>query len=193
MDENFNLNSETLSGVGSDELVTSGGQETVSNVATEALTLEELNKSLGKNFTDKASAIKAFKDTFSYVGKLGQEVAQLKQKVNTPTDVVTRAELETELFYKDNPQYAEHRDLLEAIAMKNGIGARDAVQHPSFAKVFEKAQGYDKSQAMKSVLESNPRLGSARTKMQEAADSKAKGDSLGAASAAVSAVLEAYE
>lgn len=50
------------------------------------LSLEELNEQLGRDFKDKDSAVKALKDTFSFVGKAGsyqQAVKTLSEQLGT--------------------------------------------------------------------------------------------------------------
>jgi len=155
----------------------------------ETLTLEELNRQLGKNFTNKDTAIKALKDTFSFVGKRREDI---EREVSAKSDEVlnsvrkTEQELATlrkEIFYKDNPQYAAHRGLIE----KLGSNPAEVVNNPDFKQVFEKVEGYDKSNNLKTVLESSPRIQATRDSLAKAKEllyssdapaSKAQGESL---------------
>ena len=63
MDNQDNLTDSTLPGA--THVEASGGQAAVADT----LSLAELNTLLGKDFKDKATALKAVKDTFSYIGR----------------------------------------------------------------------------------------------------------------------------
>src|SRR5438105_10215182 len=59
--------------------VTPGDGSGADSQNVESLTLDELNQVLGKNFPSKEAALKSVKDTYSYVGSVGQ----LKQRITT--------------------------------------------------------------------------------------------------------------
>lgn len=145
--------------------------------AMEALSLAEINEHLGKQFPTKEAAIKAFKDTFSYVGKKKEDIErEVRQSINTDTRIDTLAkELEAERkerFFDRNPQYAEPtvRKLIESI----GGNPADVVNREEFKQVFEKVSGYDKSVKLKTVLESNPRITESRDSLAKAAEIRNK-------------------
>lgn len=159
----------------------------------DGMTLEELNASLGKQFKSKDAAIKAIKDTFSYVGKKNPGVS--------PNEIT---ELKNELFFTKNPALEQHRDLLEAVALKNNVPLHEAAALDSFKSYVEKAEGYEKTQAAKSVLHSNPKLGAVRDSMQSARELaksaaqtsdpfEASRIQSEAATQAVAGVLDAYD
>lgn len=127
----------------------------------EAMTLEELNKTLGKNFKTKDSALKSLQDTFSYVGKKIDDVRKeviSEVKSNEATEKLAKevAELKKEMFYKDNPDYANPaiRNFIEKI----GGNPSEVVKSKEFKEIFDKVSGFDKTIQLKTVLDSNPRL-----------------------------------
>lgn len=167
----------------------SAPEATVSSEASKGLSLEQINSLLGKNYKDPESALKSIKDTFSYVGKK-VEVAKPASSNDISGDVARQLkEMKDELFYSKNPQYESLRGFISKI----GENPADVVSAPEFKSVFEKASGFDKIQKQKTVLESNPRIGTVRNKLQEARDSASKYDYAGANTKAVDSVLEAYE
>lgn len=131
-------------------------------VNPEGLTLSELNEALGgKDFKDKATAIKSLKDLNSYVGKKvgdikNEVVAELKNNDVTNALAKELSEMRKGMFYKDNPQYAtpEVREIIEGL----GTDPAEVVGRPAFKAVMSKVSGYDETQKLKTVFESNPRL-----------------------------------
>lgn len=178
--------------------VGSGTDTTAPTQPVEALTLAEINASLGKNFPTKESAIKAFKDTFSYVGKKREDIEkEVRANVQTDDRISKLAqELEVERkerFYDRNPQYADPavRKLIDSI----GGNPSDVVNREEFKQVFEKVSGFDKSQKLKTVLESNPRITSSRDNLTKASEIRNKTGQVNheVEKLAVNAVKEAFE
>ncbi len=137
------------------------------------MTLEELNGALGKQFPDRETAIKSIKDTFSYVGKkvedIEKEVIAKVQNNEAVTKLTSEmANLRKDMFYKDNPQYADPdvRKIIE------GLGANPAeiVQSEPFKNIFTKVQGFNETAKLKTVLESNPRLAVSKDNLSKAAE-----------------------
>lgn len=151
------------------QLNAAGPEEPVSNVPADGLTLSELNTALGKNFPTKEAAIKSFKDTYSYVGK---KVDDIKREVLSDVKTDDRlnqlanelAEERKERFYDRNPGYAPLRSVIE----KMGNSPSEVVNSAEFKGIYEKISGYDESQKLKTVLESNPRLSSSRDSLTKA-------------------------
>jgi hypothetical protein len=155
----------------------------------DTLSLSEINSILGKQFPDKATALKALKDTQSYVGKKEEDVAKdLREK-----GFLTREELENELFYRDNPDYSAHKDTIEAIAKSKGISTKEAANSESFKNLFEGATKYEETKKMKSVLEPSPRLRQAMDRASTVNTLKSQGRAGDAAQEAARAVIEAFE
>jgi hypothetical protein len=187
MDNQENITPEALP-------VETGGQGAVADVSVpteggaDSLSLKELNTMLGKNFSDKDTALKAVKETFSYVGKKTEiNEDDLKAK-----GFVSRTEFEKELFYRDNPDHVKNQDVLEALAKSKGVSLREASQTESYKKLFEGATNYEKSQSLKSVLESNPRLVSAMSRTSNIQELKSQGRTDDARAEAARAIIEAY-
>ena len=155
--------------------VESVAESTPSTTGGDALTLAELNQALGKNFPNKEAAIKAYKDTFSYVGKKQEDIErEVLAKVNGPsTDALAKelAQIKKDMFYKDNPQFAPYRATIDKI----GGNPSDVVNDPSLKEIFEKAQGFDQSQNLRTVLESNPRIASSKSSLDKAREMQAQG------------------
>ena len=151
------------------QLNTPNPEGTVSNVVAEGLTLSELNATLGKNFPTKEAALKSFKDTYSYVGK---KVDDIKREVMSDVKNDERlnqlanelAEERKERFYDRNPNYASLRSVIE----KMGTSPAEVVNSAEFKEIYEKISGYDESQKLRTVLESNPRLSSSRDSLAKA-------------------------
>jgi len=149
------------------------GNVTAPAQTVEALSLAEINASLGKNFPTKDAAIKAFKDTFSYVGKKKEDIEKEVRANLATSDEITKLSqkldaVEKERFFDKNPQYADPavRKLIETI----GGNPSEVVNREEFRTVFEKASGYDKSSKLKTVLESNPRMVASRDNLSKAND-----------------------
>lgn len=157
-------------------------------VSQPSLTLEEINTILGKDFKDKETALKSLKDTQSYVGKRKEDIAK---EVGGDTAELSNQikQMREDLFYKDNPQFAEHRALIS----KLGENPAEAVNTPEFKILFEKADGFTKSQNLKSVLVSNPRLASSKNNLDKATEALQTGNQSEAESLATKAVLDLLE
>lgn len=176
------------------EFAPSATEVTVSAVSqntADTLTLAELNQALGKNYKDKDSAIKSFKDTFSYVGKKIEDIAP---KID-PNQFISREQYETDMFYSRNSEYSqpEVREVIDAMAKAKGVSPKDVVTSDSFKAVFSKVKGYDESQSLKSVLETNPRLASTRDAFSQAHEAYKGGNKDTAESLITRAVLESLK
>ena len=194
MEEEY-ITPETLGGEElNNEFASAPVKETVSAVPSntaEALTLDELNTFLGKNFKDKDSALKSLKDTFSYVGKKKEDITP---KID-PNQFISREQYETDMFYSRNAEYAtpEVREVIDAMAKAKGLSPKDVVSSDTFKAVFSKVKGYDESQSLKSVLETNPRLASTRDAFSQASEAYKAGRKDIAESLITKAVLESQK
>lgn len=154
------------------------------------LTLVELNTLLGKDFKDKDSALKSLKDTQTYAATTATEKANLEARLkNSSTDSERLKKIETDLFYTNNPEYKPYRDTLEAM----GGNPEETVQKDAFKRIFADLSEFEKDKQKKSVLVSNPRIGQAKTRMDEAKDLSARGRQAEAGALATAAVLDAYD
>lgn len=135
-------------------------------VDSASLTLAELNKVLGKEYKDKDSALKSLADTNSYVGKLGQELAVLKNKgAETDPSLLKEVQaLKETVFYSEHPQFKDYADVIRRM----GGNPAEVVDSPEFKKVFEMGQKATEADSKKSVVSSNSRIASPPSVLQEA-------------------------
>lgn len=152
---------------------------------SDTLSLGELNTLLGKDFKDKETAFKSLKDTQSFVGKRKEDIAR-EVSGDTATLSNELKAIREDLFYKDNPQFAEHRGLISKLGGNPG----EAVNTPEFKALFDKADGFNKSQNLKSVLVSNSRLASSRDNLTKASEALQTGNQSEAEALATKAVLD---
>jgi hypothetical protein len=192
-DENITLEAldgeSQLNSASASEAVTPEGN-TLSESQLKGLSLDELNDTLGKQFKDKESALKALKDTFSYVGK---KVDQVEEDLKTK-GFISKREFEEVLFYRDNPNYGANKDIIDAYASKFGISPAEAVKSTALSGLLAKADKADSYESNQSVIESNPRLVATKSNLDKARDmSNKRGQSDNVNSLVAKAVLDAYE
>lgn len=180
-----------------------------------------LNETLGKDFPTDEAALKAVKDTFSFVGKTKSYqsiIDEIKQGNNLKTDdeaidfikglskpksdegnksdFVSRGELAERDFFNDNQQYKPYKNLIKSWANSNGLSIDEAVNSEEFKPIIEKVLAHDKSENAKSVLHSTGRLSSLKDKFAEAGKAVGSEDLKQVETGkklAVDAVLDAYE
>lgn len=181
-----------------------------------------LSEELGRKFETDEAALAAVKETFNYVGGYGKVkpvLDQLRTKFgddakvlealnkmtqdnptpNEPPKVdeskfVPRDVYERDNFFSKHPEFSEEqRELLEAVAAKSGKPLAEAAELPAFKNTIEKVRVAETSEKSKSVLHTNPRLAAVTDKITEAKKASQAGNHRQAASAAVGAVLDAYE
>lgn len=193
------------------------GQENASQDVEQLSSI--LAKATGRNFQSDEDAIKAVKDTFDYVGKVGKYKTQIEKLESkhggekglisfmensikeqqpaaaTQQDLgfVSKEQYETDNFFSKNPLYAEHRTLIESVSKATGKSLTEALELPALKTVFDKVKGFDENQKSKSILHTNPRLGAAVDRMTSANDAMKKGNINAASSLATKAVMEAFE
>jgi len=169
---------------------------TVGSVPSDAMTLAEINAALGKNFTSKDAALKSWKDTNSYVGMKTEDIekrvlSRVQETDRTNALAQELEEMRKERFYDKNPQFAspEVRSFIESTGKK----PQEVVESEAFKKIFEKVSGYDETQKLKTVLESNPRVVASRDALSKARELSQSGGSKEAVEQnVVSAIKDAY-
>lgn len=173
------------------------GSVTPSPASNAELTLAELNQHLGKNFPTKEAALKSIQDTISYVGRKKEDIerevlSRVATKDETGDIAKQLEEIRKDMFYKDNPQYADPNT--RALITQLGGNPAEIVGKPEFKAVFDKVKGYDDSQKLRTVLDSNPRLASSRDAMSKAKELKDSGGKQDAVEALIAdAVLSAFQ
>lgn len=153
-----------------------GSSSAGGEAAVASLTLAEINGALGKDFKDKNTALKAFKDTFQFVGKRKEDIeAEVRASIqngggangasqnNTALESTVKS-LQSDLFYTQNPQYKEYADVIKSM----GENPAEVVGTDAFKKVFEKVQVADTVAKQRSVVSSNSRLAENKTHVQKA-------------------------
>lgn len=167
------------------------GDKNVGNSST--VSLEELNTLTGRDYKDKETALKSLKETYSMVGKAGKIAKDnklMEEKLQNNDSALSEIKLiKEELFYSQNPEFKPYRDTIAAM----GTNPADVVEKESFKKIFTDLTEYEKTKNAKSVLESNPRIGQAKTKIDEARDMVSRGQYAESKATAVDAVLQAYD
>ena len=178
------------------QLNAAGAAGTVGSVPSEAMTLAEINSALGKNFLTKEAAINSWKETNSFVGTRKEQIesevlAKLGNQDQTNKLAQELEEMRRERFYDKNPQYSSLRAVIEKV----GGNPADVVNADWFKDTYTKVSGYDESQKLKTVLESNPRLNSSRdalSKARELSQSNPTGNKDAIESNVLSAIKDAY-
>ncbi len=160
MNENQD-NSPSNASPGETHVDSSGASENVNPVT---LTLAELNARLGRNYTDKDSALKGLSDTFSFVGKKVETTATAQPQNPSYASAQDVKALQEDLFYSQNPDYVEYR---KTIAMM-GSNPAEVVNSEAFKILWDKVKVADDASKKKSVVSSSPRLAQTQTVMDEA-------------------------
>lgn len=174
-----------------------GGGEAVS---TSESIKDVLGKTLGKEFPDDDTALKAVKDTFNFVGKREEDIkkqvaeemstTQTVEELQRKLDDITKSQEELK-FYAEHPEY--NNDEAKTLLRRFGNNPYEAVKDEDFKGLYEKVQKAQEIERSRSVLQPNSKLGAAADKMTKARESLEKGDDSSARNSAVGAVLDAYE
>lgn len=170
MEDTIDITSETLTG-GETNVAPSVVKETVGTApapAADQLSLEEINRQLGKNYKDKDAFLKSIQDTFSYVGAKKETIVK---DIDT-SQFISREQYEKDMFYSQNPELnkKEVRTVLDAMAKANGVSVKEVAESEDFKSLFGKVKGYEESQSIKTVLETNPRIAAQQDSFQRAGE-----------------------
>lgn len=161
----------------------------------ETLSLADINKTLGRSYTDLPSALAGMVETYRYVGSktAPAPVAQATAPVQDQSNVASKADvdsLKAELFYSKNPEYEGYRNLIA----KMGANPSEVVGSPEFKEVFEKVKVADDVSKQRSVVSSNSRLGQNKAATDQAILVANAGGGVDAVTRAlVAGVMDAYE
>lgn len=177
---------------GENEFVSSDSARSVAD-SSDSLTLAELNTLVGRDYKDKATALKSLKETYSTVSKIGKlepQVEKLKVQLSEKDSALGEIkQIKEQLFYSENPQYKPYKETISAM----GGNPSEIVEKDAFKKIFTDLSAYEKTKNAQSVLVSNPRIGQAKTRLDEAKEMSLKGQYTNAAATATDAVLQAYD
>ena len=153
------------------DVVSSDAQSDGSQVG-EALTLDEINSHLGKNFTTKEAALKSLKDTQSFVGMRvapkNEDTSELKMEVS---------KMQEDLFYAQNKDYEPYKGIISELKKANPDKTlSELVALDSFKTVYDDAKSYAEVKSAKSILSTNSRIGVVGDKLSQAQTAIDKGD-----------------
>ena len=126
-------------------------------VVKPALTLEELNATLGSTFKDPSSALKSLKELQSFTGKRKEDIANEVKQSLAPSDAATKGDVQSlrnELFYSQNPQLKPYANMINSM----GADPAEVVARADVKEIIEKAAKADEIAQAKSVVSSNSRL-----------------------------------
>lgn len=177
-----------------------GGQ----NPQEPSIPLSELKSVLGKNWADKSTALASLKEMQSYTGKVGQLENEVRKLQSQPLPAATgeMAELKAQLeniqkdtFFERNAEFKSIRPVVETFSKARGKTLSETVELPEVKELLAKVSGFEQSQKMRTVLESNPRLASSQDKMtkaQELSSTRSRKALREGADLAVGAVMDAY-
>lgn len=154
---------------------------------------------IGKDFPDNDTAIKSLKDTYAYVGQMGQKVktleqenTELKQSQVSPEIAAQlqslRQQVKDATFYAQHPEY--NTPEAKSLITKFGSDPEAVIQDEVFQKAFTAIKTTAEMEKTQSVLHTNPRLGVAQDNMTKAVEAQKAGNDAEAANNAVAAVLE---
>lgn len=134
------------------------GQAADSNLSQEmpqdAITLEEIEQVLGKKFPNKETALKSWKDTYSYVGKKSEPApAPVQQSAD---NFVSKEQYEEDMWFAAHPDVADQKTLVRALKKETGKTLDEVLELPELKPLLEakKAQ----AENSKSVIHGNSRI-----------------------------------
>lgn len=159
-----------------------------STVAPAAMTLEQLNATLGKQFKDIPTALASLAELNSFVGKRKEDFLA-EAGIGNEKFAQELKELKENQFYTQNPELKDYRSLIS----KLGSNPEEVIASAEFQQIFSKAKGYDETVKLKTVLESNSRLSASKDHLSKAKESMEAGKTAEAEVNALNAVKEAYE
>ena len=188
----------------------------VNSADGDAIHLAKLNEFLGKDFKDVDTALKSVKDTFSYVGRQDTvrtavkqameatgkgetEVLTAIQKLMTETngpsgDFITKEQYAEDLFFNGKPELSAVKDIIKPLKASSeefkGMSWNDFVKNDRIASIVDTFKVAEDFRSSKSVVETNPRIGSATTKLETARQAQAAGDYNAAKDAALGSVMD---
>lgn len=196
---NDNITDKTLADGGN--IAPADGGAAVSNTGEVVEVKELLKQVLNKDYPTNEAAIQSLKDTFSYVGSMGQKVNTLENTIKaletqqvTPELAQTVATLQKQVadsqFFLSNPQY--NTPEAKALITKFGGSPADVVNDDVFKNAFTAIKKTSEMEQSQSVLHTNPKLGIAQDSMTKAVEAQKAGNDVVAAANAVDAVIGAY-
>lgn len=191
----MDIDNPSTSVVGDNDVIASTGSENANldnPATTDAINLKDIVKqATGREYENDAAALKGISDTYKYVS---QKTAQATPSPSGNEEFeALRQKVEMNDFYSESPDLKEHKDLIETFAKANNMPRQDVIKTDAFKSILGKIKLASEVENSKSILESNPRLGIVRNKIEEAKQNLEAGNMAQAKANAVSAVLESLE
>lgn len=156
-----------------------------------SVTLKELNSFLGKEFPSKETALKALRDTQVFAVTREEKIAERVRSSMPVNDMsaltAELAQVKENLFFRDNPDYADYRDTIKAL----GKNPADVVESEAFKRIFVDAKAGKEFKNTRTVLESNPRIAEARSTFDKAMEASKSGNTAMSKQYAAQAVIDA--
>lgn len=156
---------------------------------------------LNKDFPTNEAAIASLKETFSYVGSMGQKVKTLETQLEEANKNVVTPDLQAQLnaltqTVKDNNFYQAHPEFntpaIKALITDMGANPEEVIQKDSFKAAAAAIKTTSEMDASQSILHTNPRLGVVQDNMTKASEALKTNNDVEAKDLATHAVLEAY-
>lgn len=192
-----------------------------SGADTDAISLAELNNILGKNYSDRETALKAVKETYTFIGKRDDHARIVKEAVQktgksedeilqlltnsnmpengsqpaNPDQFITKDQYLEDMFFSKNPDLSMVKDVIKPLKNSDEFKSMswdDYVKSDKIASIVDTFRVANEVKSAKSVMESNPRIGSASNKLQSAQQAMEAGNYTAAKENAISAVMEAF-
>ncbi len=140
------------------DVASTDGEAAGSAEAQDVITLQDVEQTLGKKFPDKASALKSWKDTYSYVGKKNPQPATSQPAVDT-SNFVSKEQYEEDMWFASHQDLSEHRTLIRALKKETGKSYSELMEHPEFKPLIEAKKAQAEAANSKSVIHGNSRVG----------------------------------
>lgn len=140
------------------------------------LTLAEINQMLGKQYKDKATALKSLQDMSSMAGRAADLMGRQNGEQPGNEENTKRIEaLELDNFFARNPEHEANKTILEALAKANNISIQKATELEAYQDVVKRTAKSEK----RTVVDSKPRQQSAapdKAYTEDFAKAKQSGD-----------------
>lgn len=175
---------------GLDAVETATNPESTADVSN--LSLEDLNKALGKDFKTKDAALSSLREAQRTLSQKQQELAQLKETGGSDDRIAAlEKEVHNANFYSEHPELKPYKAVISSL----GSDPEAVLADPQKKEVLDKLIAHDEADKSKSVLMSNPRLGQVTDKITEAKQelNAEQPNFAKAEKNAVDAVIDAYQ
>lgn len=150
-----------------------------SPASVEGMSLTDINALTGRKYDSLEAAKAGVAETYRFVG----------QRPPAPPEgsYVPREEFELSEFFRDNPDHALNKNLIQDMAKARGIKPQDVVALPDYQSIAQDRKTAKEAADARSVLTSSPKLGIVSDKSAKAVEAfessqkaRAQGDTIAA-------------